>query len=92
MVGAAMAGCQGAVDDPDFVDLLTVGVPDHDAGKTLWQRTLCFYNLPDLTQPARRGMPGQPRKLEPDPVTIGIGVSACGKGEQWTKSLQLVAG
>lgn len=90
MVGAAMAGCQGAVDDPDFVDLLAGGMPDHDAGKTLWQRTLCFFNLPDLAQPAKSGIQAQQRKLAPDLVTIGIGVSACGKGEQWTKSLQLL--
>ena len=48
------------------------------------------FNLPDLAQPAKSGIQAQQRKLAPDLVTIGIGVSACGKGEQWTKSLQLL--
>ena len=89
MLGAAMAACEGAVDDPDFVDVLEGNMPHCDAQETLWQRTLCFYNICSLPDSGKRGTPVR-KKLAPDLVTIGIGVSACGKGEQWAKSLQLI--
>ena len=91
MLGAAMAACQGAVDDPDFLE--RVESPDANGNvnalPTLWERALSFYNLPETTRP-RKPAPKTQAKLAPDLVTIGIGVSACGKGEQWPTSLQLL--
>ena len=94
MLGAAMAACQGAVDDPDFLDFTVDAWPDANgknanALPTLWERALSFYHLPETTRPRKPGTKTQ-AKLAPDPVTIGIGVSACGKGEQWPTSLQLL--
>lgn len=78
MLGAAMAACEGAIDEPDIV-----GLGDLDMRPTLWESVLNIFRM--LKKNDKTGS-----KLRPDLVTMGIGVSACGKGGKWPSCLHFL--